>query len=254
MGKTLRWAYIFIFVTVSVFCAACAAAPATAVPTLPPTPSPTSAPSPTPTAMPTITPTPIPTLTPTLSPTPSLTPTPSPSPTPAPTPTKKPTPTPTPIPKDYTGICATLADYLADPANGQKVGDRTLALHGTWVNACVVTASEALRQVGCDIPRTTDYTTELIRALEKRGFVKSLNLNELQPGAICFTTDVDGTIGNDPTHAFIFLGWAEPGVMNIYDNQVTDYGGQYHTRIVSQHYLDDDPARGKDATAYFYYR
>ncbi|HAL74032.1 MAG TPA: hypothetical protein DCM45_02935 [Clostridiales bacterium] len=147
-----------------------------------------------------------------------------------------------------------MADYLTDPANGDKVGERTLALHGTWINACVVTASEALRQVGCDISHTTDYTTELIRALERRGFVKSLNLDELQPGAICFTTDTDGSIGNDPTHTFIFLSWAEPGVMYIYDNQVTDYGSQYHTRLVSLHYLNDDPAKAKDATAYFYYR
>lgn len=192
---------------------------------------------------------------PTRAPTPSPTPEPTLVSTAAPTPTKRPTPTPTPVPRDYTGICASLADYLADPANGQSVGTRTLAMTGgTWTNACVITASEVLRRLDCAIPRSVDYTTELIRELEKRGFTKSLDLEALQPGAICFTTDADGSIGSDPTHTFIFLGWAEPGVMNIYDNQVTDYGSQYHTRLTVSHFFNDDPAKAKDATAYFYYR
>lgn len=164
-------------------------------------------------------------------------------------------PSPTVAAKDYTGISTRLADYLADPANGQSVGEKTLSLNrGSWINACVITVSEALRRLDCDIPYSTDHTTELIRELTGRGFVKSYDLEALKPGAICFTTNADGRVGSNPTHAFIFLSWAEPGVMNIYDNQVTDYGSQYHTRLVDRHDLDDDPARDKDATAYFFYR
>jgi len=188
-------------------------------------------------------------------PTTTLTPTLSPTPTKNPDPTSTPKPTPSDVPIDDTGISADLAAFLADPVNGQSVGERSLDLHGgIWENACVITVSEALRRLNCDIPRSTDYTTELIGELENHGFTKSDDLKSLQAGAICFTTDADGSIGIDPTHTFIFLSWAEPGVMNIYDNQVNDYGSQYHTRLTGQHFLNDDPVKIKDATAYYYYR
>jgi hypothetical protein len=159
------------------------------------------------------------------------------------------------VPKDYTGICADLAEFLDDRQNGKLVGDRALAINGgTWTNACVITASEALRQLDCDIPRSTDHTTELIRDLSRRGFVKSQDFAAIQPGAVCFTTDANGKVGNNPTHTFIFLSWVEEGVMWIYDNQVSDYGSQYHERRLERHQLNDKPSSVKDATAYYYYR
>jgi hypothetical protein len=225
----------------------------TPTPTSTPTVIPPATPSPSPeqAVTPTVTPLPTPTMTPVLSPVITS----SPSPTPSPVPTKRPTSTPTVAAQDYTGICTSLADYLADPANGQLVGEKALSLNGgSWTNACVITVSEALRRLGCDIPYSTDHTTELIKDLTRRGFNKSFDLDALLPGAICFTTNADGRIGSNPTHSFIFLSWSEPGVMNIYDNQVGDYGSQYHTRLVDRYHLADDPDNEKDATAYFFYR
>lgn len=175
------------------------------------------------------------------------------TPTPGPTaaPTIVPTPQPTPT-VALTGYSALLATYLADPANGDKIGARALRLNsGDWHNACVYVASEALRQVGCAVPQQTNYTPVLMQQLSDRGFSKNTDLSALQPGDICFTTDEKGRSDGIPTHTFIFLGWAGEGEMNIFDNQMYDYGSLYHPRPTELSYYMDDPDRPKEATAFF---
>lgn len=151
-----------------------------------------------------------------------------------------------------TGFSARLAAYLTDPENGASVGESARRLNGgDWHNACVYVASEALRRVGCTIPQSTNYTPVLMRQLAERGFTRHTDLAGLQPGDICFTTDEAGKVDGIPTHTFIFLGWADADEMEIFDNQMYDYGSLYHTRQTGLSYFKDDPARPKEATAFF---
>lgn len=159
------------------------------------------------------------------------------------------------IPAAPVGICDSLAVFLADPANGRASGQRALSLNGgEWHNACVYTVSEALRQVGCDIPDATNYTATLIGLLRERGFQINRDLTALQPGDICFTTNEAGQTNGIPTHTYVFLGWIEPGLASIYDNQIYDYGSLYHSRPVGLTYFNDEPDRPKEATAFFMHR
>jgi len=171
--------------------------------------------------------------------------------TPAATPTAAPTASPTPTAQAMS-MNQQLAAYLADPDNGTKVAERALSLNGgDWHNACVIVVSEALRRIGCEIPDATNYTPVLMQQLEARGFKRHDNLSALEPGDICFTTDESGRTDGIPTHTFVFLDWAEPGIMLIFDNQVYDYGDHIHTRPVDQSFHEGDPDKPKEATAFF---
>ncbi|MEA4888657.1 MAG: hypothetical protein VB070_04235 [Clostridiaceae bacterium] len=203
------------------------------------------------TAAPPVVPTNAPTPTPTAAPEPTAT-APTAVTTAAPEPTAAPTPTIAPTPVSAGNIGRRLSEYLSDQANGQSVGARAARLNGgEYHNACVYTVSEALRRIGCDIPMATSYTATLKRQLLDRGFKIHRDLQELQAGDICFTTDAEGNADGIPTHTFIFLSWAGPDTANIFDNQIYDYSSHYHTRSLSLTYLDQQPDRPKDAMAFF---
>ena len=149
------------------------------------------------------------------------------------------------------GICNKLFIYLSDHANGGSVGEEAFKLNsGEWHNACVYVVSEALRDVGCDIPVSVNRTEDLVKELEDRGFETCYDLTDLQPGDICFTTDEEGNAGGRPTHTYVFLDWARSGEADIFDNQVYDYGDLYHTRYMELSYFDGQEDRPKEATAF----
>lgn len=148
-----------------------------------------------------------------------------------------------------------LYTYLSTQENRASVGDRANELHGgTMHNSCVYFASEALRRAGVKIPDSMAWIPTFIEELESQGFKTSYDLEQLKPGDICFTTDVNGVVGGRPTHAYIFMGWESPGVAWIADNQVYDYGDVYHTRSMEFHYLKDMKDKPKEATAFFMYK
>jgi hypothetical protein len=150
---------------------------------------------------------------------------------------------------------AILYEYISDPENGQSVGDTAVLLHdGEWHNACVYVVSEALRRVGCDIPVSTCRTEILVEQLKDRGYEISYDLDQLQPGDICFTTDENGDTDGRPTHTYVFLGWAEAGTANVFDNQIYDYGSLYHTREAGLSYFNGQKDRPKEATAFFMHK
>lgn len=156
------------------------------------------------------------------------------------------------VTEDTVGLNASLAVFLADPLNGQLVADRGVELNGgQGHNACVFTAAEALRRVGCDIPDSTGYTPVLVKQLTDMGFSLSYQLSDLQPGDICFTTDEKGGLEGVPTHTFIFLAWEGQDVMRIFDNQSYDYGSPYHLRSPVLTYFNDQADRPKEATAFY---
>ncbi|NLM77849.1 MAG: hypothetical protein GX173_07150 [Ruminococcaceae bacterium] len=261
-AKWFRWLTLFFALQSAVLFASCAALPGStsenmqqgqnhaaisALPTVTPEPTTAAVPTPARTPSPTRKPSPLPEPSPTRKPTSALEPAPTATPTVQP-PTEK--QAVSPAPDVNTG--AQLAAYLAEPENGQKVGDRAYRLNGnSWHNACVIVASEALRQVGYAIPTATNYTPVLTRQLIERGFTRHTDMTGLQPGDICFTTDAKGRADGIPTHTFIFLGWAAEGEMHIFDNQMYDYGCLYHTRFVDLAFFQNDPAQPKEATAYY---
>jgi hypothetical protein len=149
-------------------------------------------------------------------------------------------------------INGALYEYLADEENGRSAGEAAYELnYDEWHNACVYTVSEALRRVGCDIPLSMCRTDALITELKARGFEVFYDLDMLQPGDICFTTNEAGEISDDPTHVYVFLGWMEEDVANVFDNQVYDYGSEYHSRDMGLTYFNDRQDKPKEATAFF---
>lgn len=166
-------------------------------------------------------------------------------------PTVEPTASPTPTGQTK-NINIKLAAFLADLDNGRKAAERALNLNGgDWHNACVYVVSEALRRVGCEIPDATNYTPVLAQKLKALGFVRLDDLTTLKPGDICFTTDESGRTDGIPTHTFVFLAWADPGIMLVFDNQVYDYKDHIHTRPVAQSFHEGDRNKPKEATCFF---
>ena len=147
-------------------------------------------------------------------------------------------------------VGSTLYLYMSVLENRNSVFARAVALHyGDPHNTCALTASEALRRIGIDIPTPTCTTDVIGSELSARGYTMQMNLRLLQPGDICFTTDAYGNLtAGHSTHTFIFMGWAnaEKTMMNICDNQVSIYGSVFHVRAIAATHLTD-------ATAYFYH-
>jgi hypothetical protein len=147
-----------------------------------------------------------------------------------------------------------LYEYIKVADNGEAVGQWAKKVHGGDLhNTCVLFISEALRRIGCSIPKSTSNTDALKSQLTKKGFKKSYNLKELKPGAICFTTDAKGGRGHS-THTYIFLGWEEENIAKVIDNQMYDYESFYHNRDIRLNYLNNDRKKVKEATLYFMYK
>ena len=148
--------------------------------------------------------------------------------------------------------CSMLYSYLSDHANGQSVGNTAYMLnYNEWHNACVYTVSEALRRIDIDIPISMCRTTAFVEYLNELGFKTYYQLDELLPGDICFTTNETGQISDDPTHTYIFLGWIEPKLASVFDNQVYDYDSVYHQRSIDFSFFNDKKDKPKEATAFF---
>lgn len=147
-------------------------------------------------------------------------------------------------------IGSSLFLYMSDLYNRNSVFQRAVVLHyGNPHNTCALTVSEALRRIKLNIPTSTCRTNQVEDYLAVRGWNREMNLNLLQPGDICFTTDVYGNfLGGHSTHTFIFMGWAnkDKNLMNICDNQIYTYGSVLHTRTIYRSSLTD-------ATAFFYH-
>ena len=145
-----------------------------------------------------------------------------------------------------------LHEFLSAEENGMTSGYAAVELHhGDWNNACVYTVAEALRRIGEDIPVNICRTEDFEMMLESLGYNKYYDLENLEPGDICFTTDEYGVIGGRPTHTYVFLGWESPEIANVYDNQIYDYGSLYHVRDIGFSFLNGNQSKPKEATAFF---
>lgn len=127
--------------------------------------------------------------------------------------------------------------YLSSEENRKKVMKRALQLNnGQYVNACVYFAAEVLRQNRVFIPDTVSRTMELTAQLKNKGWVEYKDYRQLQPGDICFTTDIYGGSGS-PSHTYVFMNWISPGNYNyamVCDNQEDRYGTIYHVRNIAK--------------------
>ncbi len=147
-------------------------------------------------------------------------------------------------------IGSTLFLYMSSLENRNSVYAKAVKLHyGNPNNTCAITVSEAFRRLGVNMPNSTIRTNQVEDHLVARGWKREMDLNLLQPGDICFTTDRHGNLlGGHATHVFIFMGWAnkEKTLMNICDNQISRYGKVLHTRTIYSSKLTSK-------TAFFYH-
>lgn len=135
-----------------------------------------------------------------------------------------------------------LFKYMTNVNNQLSVDSAAVALHdGNTSNNCVYFASEALRRIGVNIPKTTCNTYQFENLLKSLGFVYSYDFSQIKPGDIVFT--------NNYSHVYIFMCWDKDGYAYIVDNQRTSFGNQVlHERLVLQ-----DTATTDRATHFFYY-
>lgn len=126
--------------------------------------------------------------------------------------------------KFHSAIQEKLYHYLLNSDNRKSIFKEAVRLHnGDASNTCVYFASEALRRIGVDIPKYIAYTTKLEEQLVKRSWVKTSDLDSLEPGDICFAGEA---------HTYVFMGWADRAnhIAEVADNQVYRFGDHYHNR------------------------
>ncbi|WP_194189562.1 SH3 domain-containing protein [Clostridium chrysemydis] len=126
--------------------------------------------------------------------------------------------------KFHSAIQEKLYHYLLNSDNRKSIFKEAVRLHdGNASNTCVYFASEALRRIGVDIPKYIAYTTKLEEQLVKRSWVKTSDLDSLEPGDICFAGEA---------HTYVFMGWADRAkhIAEVADNQVYRFGDHYHNR------------------------
>ncbi|MGL5870043.1 SH3 domain-containing protein [Clostridium chrysemydis] len=126
--------------------------------------------------------------------------------------------------KFHSAIQEKLYHYLLNSDNRKSIFKEAVILHdGNASNTCVYFASEALRRIGVDIPKYIAYTTKLEEQLVKRSWVKTSDLDSLEPGDICFAGEA---------HTYVFMGWADrvKHIAEVADNQVYRFGDHYHNR------------------------
>jgi hypothetical protein len=153
-------------------------------------------------------------------------------------------------PRMQSKLQTSLYNYLTVPANRNAVEKVARKLNrGNYRNTCVYFASESLRKIGYNVPKSVCNTRQLVSFLKSKGWKVSYNLNEMHPGDICFTTN--HALGA-PSHTHIFMGWVKEGSIDyayIADNQSRDYNGHtYHVRNIRKRQKD------KDATRFFMYK
>lgn len=147
-----------------------------------------------------------------------------------------------------------LADYLSSLSNRNSINETAKRLRGgTLSNACVYFTAEALRRVGVPIRTTMGSIDHLLPYLTNNGWIKERDYTQLRKGDICFTRDSNGDPNGRPTHAFIFMGWVNPGdytLAYICDNQSPYYDGEVlHTRYILERH--EHNGSEKEAFSFF---
>jgi hypothetical protein len=123
---------------------------------------------------------------------------------------------------------ATLARYVAAPANDRALRKDVKRWHHTLTNGCVAYASTALRHIGVEIDERgkldgdgiSRLTRGFSRHLEEHlGWQRVIDPETLAPGDLVFTTDVSCCPGY-PAHVYVFHGWIDrrKQVARISDN------------------------------------
>ena len=145
-------------------------------------------------------------------------------------------------------------NFIKDEGNQKKVYGIGIDLNnGSSANTCVYFISEVLRQNNFSVPKRTANISQIIPILEKMGWEKQRDYNNLMPGDICFTTDENGDENGIPTHTYVFMKWVKVGNYDyayICDNQAKDYKDKvYHIRNIN--IISSSNGFNKDAFSFF---
>lgn len=144
--------------------------------------------------------------------------------------------------------------FLESEENRKYVYSKAIKFNkGSSANTCVYFLSELLRENNFTVPGETKKVSEILKVLDKDGWKKHSNYEELKSGDICFTTDEDGNKDGTPTHTYVFMQWVKEGNYDyayVCDNQAKDYNGKlYHIRNIRN--VDKTNGFKKEAFAFF---
>ncbi|MGK0469275.1 hypothetical protein [Clostridium sp.] len=127
-------------------------------------------------------------------------------------------------------------EYLNVEKNRVSDLEKSIKLNnGNKTGLTVYLLAEILRANDYDIPTDTSTVDGLLENLTSKGWKKNTNLNELEKGDVCFTTDLPQTPGT-PSHTYIFMSWVEDGktdYANIVDGQIKEFDKVLHKRSIS---------------------
>lgn len=149
--------------------------------------------------------------------------------------------------KSLENVSVEAVNYLSNASNRRKNIDEAARLNsGSYMNTCVYFAAGALRNAGLNVPSSVGNTSQFIEFLQKEGCSKSYNLDELQPGDVCFTSP-SGNVNEVPDHTYIFMKWADSSHRDAYicDNQLNEYGSCYHLRNITYKTVRNGKSKSK---------
>ncbi|MGK0466719.1 hypothetical protein [Clostridium sp.] len=129
---------------------------------------------------------------------------------------------------------AKLSAYLRSEINVSITLNEAVRLHKLYLpgdpnpngNNCVYFSSQAMRNIGVNVPSTMCNTKGYLQYLRNHEWEPSYEIKNLTPGSIAFTTN---TGAGYPTHTFVFMGWVNTGnytLAYVADNQ----GNEVHVR------------------------
>lgn len=123
--------------------------------------------------------------------------------------------------------------YLKDGKNRTASLEKATKLNkGSDKGLSTIFVAQILRDNGYDINNSVINTNKLVDELEKAGWEKVSDYNQLKPGDVCFTSN---SKSGAPSHTYIFMDWVKEGktdYANIVDNQVSEYDDTYHKRNI----------------------
>ena len=126
-------------------------------------------------------------------------------------------------------------EYLTSEDNREKMLELSISQNNnknTGMN--LIFLSNILNENGVNLSKNIINNAAFKEELEKNGFKKYTNPNELKEGDIVFTIDGKDTPGV-PTHVYIFMGWSDTTkrVGYVVDGQVSIYNKTYHKRAIT---------------------
>lgn len=107
------------------------------------------------------------------------------------------------------------ASLNTEDSRNKLLNDALRLTGGKYVGLNIKYMVAILRGNGVNLPTNIDRTDTLVQELQKQGWKKNTNPNDLQKGDIVFTTDTVGVSGV-PSCVYVFMGWKDSKKQDAY--------------------------------------